>query len=458
MERVVIIGGGITGLAAAWELQQQGVDYLLLEASDRLGGRIATEKIDGFIIECGADSFVTYKPAAVQFCLELGLGDQLIGTNQNYKNTYIVRGGKLHLLPRGMRLIVPLDEAGLLESDVLSDEAKARMLAEVDVPPRTEEGDESLASFVTRRFGEEVVTVLADPLMGGIYTGDPDTMSMQSTFANYLQMEKQYGSLIKAHRNAPPPPPAKPGMPQGIFVSLKNGMSSLVEEIRARLTGEIRTGVKVTRLGADGTVYTESGEVFKASTVIATISAVILADLLKEQVPALAESMQQIRTISSATINMVFKEDELSRPLDGYGFVVSGDDPTPLRASTWSSSKFEGRAPEGYAVIRVFVGGHRSPELVFKSDEELVALSLVELNKILGLEAKPVLSKVYRWVNGNPQYEVGHIAKVAGIRALCPPWLLLAGADFEGGGIPDCIKTGRESARTALARGLVSQR
>ncbi|NWJ46704.1 MAG: protoporphyrinogen oxidase [Chloroflexi bacterium] len=456
MNRVVIIGGGITGLAAAWELQQQGIDYLLLEASNKLGGKIATERVDGFIIEGGADSFVTYKPAGVQLCLEMGLGDKIIGTSPTTKSTYIVRNGKLHDIPRGLRLIVPLDEQGLRESDVISEDAKARMLNEVNIPPRTEEGDETLASFVNRRFGEEALVVFADPMLGGIYTGDPDTMSMQATFPNYLQMEKKYGSLIAGHRNAPPPPPAKSDVPKSIFVSMRNGMGELIDEIRARLTGEILTGQRVIRIDSEGTVYTDTGEVYKASAVVATIPSIYLREMLHDSAPQLAQELRRIRTVSSATISMGFKESELARPLDSYGFVVAGDDPTPLRASTWSSTKFAGRAPEGYALLRVFVGGHRSPELVTRSDEELITLALAELKKLLGIEATPVISRVFRWINANPQYEVGHLDKVANIKATCPPWLVLAGADFEGGGIPDCIRTGRESAKQALASRLVS--
>src|SRR5579859_2247905 len=220
--RVAIIGGGITGLAAAWELQKHGVEYTLFEAADRLGGKIVTEHIDGFTIEGGPDSFLTSKPWAWQLCDELGLRDRMIGTNDAQRNVYILKDGKLHPYPKGMRLIVPVEEDGLLASELLSEEGKRRMLAEVEMQPYDAPADESLASFVRRHFGQEALDVFAEPLLAGIYVGDPETMSIRATYPQYVEMERTHGSLIRAMRSAPPATP-DPNAPKTAFFSLKGG-------------------------------------------------------------------------------------------------------------------------------------------------------------------------------------------------------------------------------------------
>lgn len=447
MTRVVIVGGGITGLAAAWELQQQGVEYTLLEASDRLGGKIFTERTeDGFVIEAAADSFMTQKPWAWQLCREIGLSDRMIGTNDHQRNVYVLKGGKLHLMPRGLRLIVPTDPDGLLESSLLSEEGKSRMLAETEVAPRSETGDESLASFVRRRFGQEALDVFGEPLLAGIYTGDPETLSMQATFPNYLNMERAHGSLIQATKNIVPVPPA-PDTPKTMFVSLKSGMLELIEGLRAVLTGEIRLNVGVTRIEPNGTLHTTSGERLTPDAVILTLPARAASRLLGEVVPELLEGLGQIRTVSSGTVTFGYRENELPAPLDGFGFVVASNEPTHLRACTWSSTKLSGRAPEGFALLRVFIGGHRCETDVALTDAELIALACAELQKVMGIEAEPVLSRVFRWTDANTQYDVGHLERVARLKALCPPWLSLTGSPYGGVGIPDCVRQGRETAR-----------
>ncbi len=451
---VVIIGGGITGLAAAWELQKQGIEYTLLEASDRLGGKIVTERVDGFIIEGGADSFLAQKPWAWQLCREIGLSDRLIGTNDQKRNVYILRGGELHLMPRGMRLLVPTDPDGLMESVLLSEEGKRQMLGETEVPPRVETGDESLASFVRRRFGQEALDVFGEPLLAGIYTGNPETLSMEATFPNYLTLERSYGSVTRGTLNAPPPK-AGPDTPATAFVSLKGGMFEMIEGLQAALTGDIRLGQKVTRIEVSEpnkpAVHLASGEVLRPDAVILTVPARVAHGLVGEFVPELSQALQEVRTLSSATISLGFKESDLPRPLDGFGFVVAGNEPTHLLASTWSSTKLAGRAPEGYVLLRVFIGGHRCESDVNRSDEELIGLARAELKKVLGIQAAPVISRIFRWHNANTQYEVGHAQRVAAFKALCPPCLHLTGSTYGGVGIPDCVRQGRETARQVVA-------
>jgi len=450
MARVVIIGGGITGLAAAWELQKNGVDYTLLEASERLGGKIKTEQVDGFILEGAADSFLgQQKPWAWQFCQELGLTDRMIGTNEQQRNVYVLQDGRLQLMPRGMRLIIPADPDGLLESELLTEEGKRRMLAETEVPPRTEQGDESLGSFIRRRFGQEALDVFGEPLLAGIYVGNPETLSMQATFPNYLKMEEKYGSLINGFQNTPVPTPTA-DMPKTVFVSFRNGMSEFIEGIRAKLTGDIRLNQKVSHISLDKVVHLASGEKIQAEAIVLTTPAYVTRELVAELSPELARGLREIRTISSATVSLGFKADEINYPLDGFGFVVSSKEPTHLVASTWNSTKLAGRAPAGHVLMRVFLGGHRGESDVFLNDAEIIALARAEIKKAMGITASPVLTRIYRWINANTQYEVGHFERVARYKGYCPPWLLLTGASYDGVGIPDCVRQGRATARQAL--------
>ena len=447
---VVIIGGGITGLAAAWELQQRGIDYTLLESSDQLGGKIITDRVDGFTIEGGADSFLTQKPWAWQLCDEIGLAERLIGTNDAQRNVYILRGGKLHPMPRGMRLIVPLDPTGLLASDLLSPDGKRRMLAEPEFPPRTDTTDESLAAFIRRRFGEEALEVFGDLLLAGIYVADPEKLSLAATFPNYQRLERTHGSVIRGMQQAESSPSALKAPPSA-FVSLRNGMAELIEGLSARLTGHFRNGQTVTHIDTDRTIYTARGERLRPDSIVVTTPASIVSKLIANFAPELAASLASIKTVSSGTVSLGFRTDEIDHPLDGFGFVVPRREPTRIVACTWSSTKLSGRAPEGHALIRVFVGGHGREQDVVLPDDQLIALARAELRRIMGITANPVISRVFRWHNANPQYEVGHLDRLAQLSAACPPWLFLAGCAYSGVGIPDCVRQGREIAQRATA-------
>ncbi len=445
MKPVVVVGGGITGLSACWELQRQGVPYLLLEASERPGGKISTEIREGFVIEGGADSFLTTKPAALELCREIGLAERLIPTNPRQKNVYVLRHGRLQLFPRGMRLIVPTDPQGLSESGLLSEEGKDRMLEEAKIPPRQEKGDESLASFVRRRFGEEALQVFGESLLAGIYNGNPENLSMEATFPKYLLMEQKYGSLIKGFQQTIPPTAPENG-PSSMFVSLPGGVIELVEGLRAALTGPILTGQPVKTLDRAGKVYLE-GQIIETAGVILALPARAALSLTRESFPELTPGLENIKTLSSATISFGYKTGDFPNPLDGYGFIVAGGEPSHLIAGTWNSTKLPGRAPEGFELIRVFLGGFRHQADLDLSDPQMVSLARRELKAIMGIEAEPHFSRVFRWQDANTQYEVGHLDRIKQLKAKCPPLLALAGSAFEGVGIPDCIRQGREAAQ-----------
>jgi protoporphyrinogen/coproporphyrinogen III oxidase len=453
---ILIVGGGITGLAAAWEVQRQGVPYTLVEASPRLGGKIVTERVAGFTIEAAADSFLVAKPWAWQLCREIGLGERLMGTNPERRNVYVYRHGRLHLMPRGLRLIVPTDPDGLLESDLLSDAGKRRMLAEPEVPPRADTGDESLADFVGRRFGPEAVEVFGESLLAGIHVADPARLSMAATFPQFPRLERTHGSVTRglAAATAPPPDPAAPA---GVFVSLRGGMDELIAGLAARLTGDIRLNTALVGLDGAGRATLADGSLLSPAAVILTVPARAAAEVVATAAPGLAARLAGFRTVDSGTVSLGYRADEVGHPLDGYGFVIPTGEGTRIRAATWSSTKLPGRAPEGHVLLRVFVGGHGREADVGLSDADLFALAREQLHLTMGIGAEPVVARAYRWRAANPQYDVGHLDRVAAARRACPPWLALAGCAYEGVGIPDCVRQGREAARQVAAALTVSE-
>jgi oxygen-dependent protoporphyrinogen oxidase len=447
MNPVVIIGAGITGLSAAWELQQRGIPYLVLEASGRVGGKLITEHSEGFLFEAGADSFLLSKQWAWQLCQEIGLAEQMIPTNSDQRAVYVYHRGALHPFPKGMRLIVPVEEEAFLQTaSVLSEAGKQRMLAEATIPPRQETTDESLAAFVRRRFGQEALEVFGESLLSGIHVADPEQLSVAATFPQYPRLEHTYGSVIRGMRAEPMPPPDS-ALPPSAFVSPKNGMAQLPETLASRLTGDIRLETSVVVIGAGRTVRLQSGEVLRADAVIVTTPAGGASKLLAGNFGELSALLGSFKTVSSGTVHLGYRERDLDRPLDGYGFVIPRSEPTRITACTWSSTKLSGRAPDGYALLRVFIGGHGREAAVALSDAELVVLARRELQTTMGLTAAPVITRVYRWQGASPQYEVGHLERVARIAAESPAWLKVTGCAYDGVGVPDCVRQGRAAAQ-----------
>lgn len=453
---VAIIGGGVTGLSAAWRLQQMGVPYVLLEAGARWGGRIQTDRlhVDGvdepFIFERGADAFLArQKPWAVELARELGLNDQILPTGKS-GGVYTVRDGALLRLPAGLRLIVPTDRAAFLASPIMSEAGKRRVLDEPNVPPRINGArDESVADFVARRLGREALERLAEPFLSGIYSADSTRQSLAATFPRYLEAERKHGSLL----NAPAPQVAPPRDGLTPFVSFIGGTETLIRTLADALTGDLRLNARVDAIerAADGfRVRLAGGDALDASRVIATTPASISASLLASVASGAVEPLCTLRTVSTGAVLVALRRDDVPHPLDGFGAVVPQVEGRDINALTWMTSKFAGRAPTGYVIIRAFFGGARTPHMLDRSDDEVLTDVRRELRALLGVEAAPVLQRIYRWIDAQPQYDVGHLDRVAAIEAALPAGVRVAGSAFRGVGIPDCVRQGREAAEKII--------
>jgi len=460
--RVVVVGGGIAGLAAAYRLSRSApaLAVTLVEAGPRLGGKILTERPDGLVIEAGPDSFLSAKPAATRLCEELGLGGELVGTTDSGGGTYILRDGRLEPLPEGISGLVPTRVRPLLRSGLLSTRAKLRLGLEVVVPARRDEGDESVAAFVRRRFGGEAYERMAQPLLSGIYAGDAEQLSLLATFPRLRESERTHGSLIRgmlAQRRAAPKPPSGSAPPLSAFLSLAGGLGELTETLAGALDRvEVRSGVAATAVawrGSGGwTLRLANGDVLEADALLLATPAWASADLLQELSAPLAATLRQIPYTSTATITAAYRSTDIAGLGAGRGFVIPRVEDRELTAVTWVTSKFPGRAPQGVALARGFVGRAGREAAVDLADDDLVALVRRELREILGLTAEPFLARVYRWPRALPQYTLGHLERVATIdrHVAQLPGLYLLGSAYRGVGIPDCIQSGSDAATRAL--------
>ncbi|RIK36091.1 MAG: protoporphyrinogen oxidase [Chloroflexi bacterium] len=456
-KRIVIIGGGIAGLAAAYRCEQVAggdVAVTLIEREPRLGGKILTERADGFVVEGAPDSFLSRKPRGVGLCQELGLASQLHGRRPEHEKTFVRRHGQLHRLPSGLTGMIPTNLDALSNSTLISPAGRNRLAQEATLPPVPANGDESVAHFVTRRLGSEVYEQLVEPLMSGIYAGDGDQLSLAATFPQLRQLELKHGSLLRgltasasSQTQNPPYPP---------FVSLPGGMATLVETIQARLSRTVfRTGVAVECVCRQGNGYSVAlgdGATVAADAVILATPAFVTARLLADLDPLLADLHAQIPYASAAIVSLAFAERDLSHPLDGYGYVIPQVEGTDLLACTWTSSKWDGRVPAGHALLRVYAGRYGRRDVTQLSDDELLELARAEVESTLGVTALPNRMWIHRWPNAMPQYLLGHPERLAQIeqRLAQTPGLFLAGAAYRGVGIPDCIESGERAAAAAL--------
>lgn len=464
--RILVAGGGISGLATAYYLTQQAsargtpVELLLVEAGPRLGGKLWTEQVDGFVVEAGPDSFLTTKPAAVALCRDLGLGERLMPTNDARGAVFVLVGGRLHRIPDGLRLIAPTRLAPFLQSSLLTWRGKARMGLETLLPRGPTVDDESVGAFVGRRLGQEAVARLAQPLLAGIYMADVNRLSMAAAFPQFRAYEASHGSVIRgllaARRQAPAASSGPLARPPAMFLTLRGGTQELVDALAERLGPLARTGVGVTGLarGDEGRGYRvtlSDGTTIRAAAVVLATPAPVSARLAAEVAPPLAQALAAIRHAGSATISLGYRLADLPALPEGFGFVVAAGEAVTLRAATLSSLKFDHRAPAGQLLLRAFVGGDGREADLAVDDAALVATVRADLARVLGLRAEPLLTRVFRWPGANPQYDVGHLARVAAIEAACPPGLYVTGAAYHGVGVPDCVKSAEAVARRALA-------
>ena len=454
INRIVVVGGGITGLAAAQRLIELGqTNVTLIEASPRLGGTIQTEHRDGFLIERGPDSFISEKPEAVQLAKRLGLESQLIQTNEEYRRSFIVRNGRLRAVPEGFQLLAPSRIWPFLTSDIFSFGAKARIAMELFLPRKSTNGtqDESLASFVRRRLGREALERMAQPMVGGIYTADPETLSLRATLPRFLDMEREHRSLILAMlRQGQAQKSGTSGARYSLFLSFDRGMQVLVDELGS-VKADVRLNTRVESLKFDRTwsITTNTGEWFEAESVCLAVPAYIAASLLNGSVAA---KLNQIKYASTATINFAYKRSAINHSLNGFGFVVPLIEKRSLIACTFSSVKFSGRAPSGYALLRAFAGGALQPEIFALDEAEMAARVEADLRELLGITAKPLFIEVAKWERSMPQYEVGHLDRINEIENEVSklPGLALAGNSYRGAGIPDCIRSGQSAAESII--------
>jgi len=458
----VVVGGGIAGLAAAHRLVEHArdgadLDVVLLEGSARLGGSLGTERQGGFLLEHGADSMITDKPWGLALCERAGLADRLLGTREGERRTYVVHDGRLHALPEGFLLLAPTALWPLARSPIFSILGKARMALDLVLPRGGAGGDESLGAFVRRRLGAEALERVADPLVGGIYTADPERLSLAATMPRFLELERVHRSVILGLRQSSGAARGSAGARYGLFVAPADGMGALVEAVaRALPEGVVRLRATVESLARDGTRWrvAAGAQAFDADAVIVTAPAWVAAQLVAPHDEALARDLGAIEYASSATVTLGFRAEGVADKLQGFGFVVPFAERRSLLACTFASRKYPGRAPEGHELLRAFVGGARRPDLVELDDEALLGTVRAELRALLGIVAEPVVTRVERWRRAMPQYAVGHLDRVRDIerRAAALPGLALAGAAYRGVGIPDCVRSGEAAADAVAGR------
>jgi len=474
--RIAIIGGGIAGLAAAYELEKARaagalVEYTLFEERPRLGGSLASEIVDGAVLERGPDSFLTEKPAAAELCRELGLSGELIPSNDAARKTYIVVRNRLVALPDGLMFLVPTKLVPTVLTRLFSVRTKMRMAFELLHPPLPSNGDEPVAALVVRHFGQEAVDRLADPLLRGIYGGDAAQLSAQTVLPRLVEMEAKYGSLTRgmlaAHRQVRARAKASVqnvrsgGTVGAVFTALLGGMQQIVDAITARLdAGSVRTSTPVRRIEkmARGWHLHAGGGTENFDALIMAAPAWSAGELLTPVDAALGGELSAIPYASSITVNLIYDESKIGALPQGFGFLVPAVERRAMLACTFAHRKFLGRTPPGKAVFRAFLGGAKHDDMLARSDAALIAVVRREMHEILGAktivaETEPDFVQVTRWPRAMAQYAVGHKERMQRVaaRLAALPGLRLAGNAYDGIGVPDCIRLGRKAAREVLA-------
>jgi oxygen-dependent protoporphyrinogen oxidase len=462
--KLVVVGGGIAGLSAAHRAVEVAreravpLDLTLIEARDRLGGTIASERADGFLVESGPDSFLSEKPWALALCRRLGVEDRLVRTDDRFRKVFVWYRGRLHPLPDGFQLLAPTAMRPFATSSLFSLRGKLRMALDL-VLPRGSGDDESLGAFVRRRLGAEALERVAQPLVAGIYTADPDDLSLAATMPRFLELERRDRSIILGLRRALrlAPLPGTSGARWSLFVTFGAGMQEFVTTLAARLPGGAvvlgRRANALERVAERWRVMTAEGGSFEADRVIVATEAHATARLTRYLEPALTTLLEEIPYASAATLSLGYRRADVPHALDGFGFVVPRTEGKALLAGTFSSVKYPGRAPEGCVLIRAFMGGMLDAGVLAEADDALVARARDELRAALGITAPPLLTRLHRWPASMPQYRVGLLTRVEMIERVSGalPGLSLAGAAYRGVGIADCVRSGEAAAERVMA-------
>ena len=469
-KRIIIVGGGIAGLSAAFRVQEEisakgiPLECVLLEGSNRFGGKIQTERFDGFVVEGGPDSFISQKPAAIDFCRRLGIEDRLTGTNPDQNQTYVYSGGKMRTLPDGLSLMIPTKFFPFATTRLFSWPGKIRMGMDLFIPKKIDKSDESLASFVRRRLGEEALQKMAEPMLAGIYASDPEKMSLQSTFPMFFHTEQKYRSLILGmleRRRQALAAPKKPENPYTLFMTLRTGLSEMVEAVQEKsLNLNFKTDVKVLSVERSNSgdpnwrVALQNGGSMNADAVILAPPAHVTAKLISGFAPKAADELNKIVYVSTAAVTLAFRKEGFKHPLNGFGFLAPKSEGTDIMACTWTSTKFPQRAPEDHVLLRCYIGGALRENLAEQDTEALTNMTRKDLKSIMGIDNEPVFNKVFINRKANVQYHVGHADRIDRIESELEkfPGIYLAGSAYKGIGIPDCIASGTSSAESALNR------
>jgi oxygen-dependent protoporphyrinogen oxidase len=464
-KRVVVIGSGITGLAASYRLLDEArkrnltLDLSLLEATEHFGGVIETSQEAGCLMEHGPDCFLSLKPAGLELCKELGLKKSLMGTNEECRKSYVLRGSSLLPVPRGFYMLAPSSIQSFLTTPIFSMSGKIRIMLDLLIPRRREEGDETLASFVRRRLGREALERMAQPMVAGIYSADPEKLSLNATFPQFLEMERKHRSLILALRKRMQTGNAEgaaSGPRYGLFVTLREGMEQVVDALLERIPQDsLRGRCRVTSLRKEANrwrVGTEGDGELEADAVCLTLPAHQAAELMRDEAPEMAASLDGISYGSLGTLNLVFRREQVKHPLDGMGFVVPEVEGRSLLACSFSSTKFPGRAPEGKVLLRAFFSGSETDGLLSLSDDAVIDRIAGELRDILDIEGNPEAAILRRYPQAMPQYTLGHLDRVKTIEAEAErlPGFAIGGNAYRGVGMPDCVAGANQAAERIL--------
>ena len=460
MKRIAIVGGGISGLAAAFALEErrragEALEFVVYESSPRFGGVLFTEQVEGCLIEAGPDSFLTEKPWAADLCRRLGIEDQLIGSNDADRKTYILVKGKLVPMPDGLMFMVPTQLSPAILSSLFSPATKLRVAREWWYPARLSNGDESVAALVERHYGAEMVDRLADPLLAGVYGGEAAQLSVRAVLPRFVEMESKYGSLgrgmLAARKNVKRSQPAP-----SIFSSLKGGMQQLGEALVARLPPwalRANSPVQAVQRQDRGWVVSAGYASDQFDAVIVATPATAAAPLLEIASAELASELKAISYSSSVTVALGFDQDVRANLPAGFGFLVPRREGKRLLAATFVHNKFPHRAPQDRALLRCFLGGSRDEQVLQLTDENILNIVRDELRQILGVKADPLFTRLYRWESAMAQYTVGHLERLQRIEGLVKPLpgLALAGNAYRGIGVPDCIRSGEAAVQQVLS-------